>query len=138
MRILFHHRIASRDGQAVHIEEMIAALQRQGHETILVGPSGFKATAFGGSNPLVDRIKRLIPGALYELLEIAYSVKAFLRLIMIKMGVTTRAGIVANILHNGAKQNNSRSGQRMDEDQANGSEMPGSSQQQRSSLPRVS
>jgi glycosyltransferase involved in cell wall biosynthesis len=80
MRILFHHRIASRDGQAVHIEEMIAALQRQGHETILVGPSSFMATAFGGSNPLVDRIKRLIPGALYELLEIAYSVKAFLRL----------------------------------------------------------
>jgi hypothetical protein len=33
MRILFHHRIASRDGQAVHIEELIAALQRQGHET---------------------------------------------------------------------------------------------------------
>jgi DNA-binding CsgD family transcriptional regulator len=29
------------------------------------------------------------------------TVKAFLRLIMIKMGVTTRAGIVANILHNG-------------------------------------
>jgi glycosyltransferase involved in cell wall biosynthesis len=80
MRILFHHRVASRDGQAVHIEEMIAALQRQGHQTILVGPSSFTATAFGGSNPLVDRIKRLIPGALYELLEIAYSVKAFLRL----------------------------------------------------------
>jgi glycosyltransferase involved in cell wall biosynthesis len=80
MRILFHHRIASRDGQAVHIDEMIAALQRQGHETILVGPSGFTATAFGASNPLVDRIKRLIPGALYELLEIAYSAKAFLRL----------------------------------------------------------
>jgi DNA-binding CsgD family transcriptional regulator len=66
------------------------------------------------------------------------TVKAFLRLIMIKMGVTTRAGIVANILHNGAKQNSSRSGQRMDEDQANGSEMNGSGQQQRSSLPRVS
>jgi len=30
------------------------------------------------------------------------TVKAFLRLIMIKMGVSTRAGIVANILHNGA------------------------------------
>ncbi|HEY1411939.1 MAG TPA: glycosyltransferase family 4 protein [Rhodopila sp.] len=80
MRILFHHRIASRDGQAVHIEEMIAALQRQGHETILVGPPGFETTEFGDSNPFVDRIKRLIPGALYELLEVAYSVKAFLRL----------------------------------------------------------
>jgi glycosyltransferase involved in cell wall biosynthesis len=80
MRILFHHRIASRDGQAVHIEEMIAALRQQGHETILVGPAGFETTEFGDSNPFVDRIKRLIPGALYELLEIAYSVKAFLRL----------------------------------------------------------
>ncbi len=80
MRILFHHRIASRDGQAVHIEELIAALRRQGHETILVGPPGFMATAFGGANPLVERIKRLIPGALFEVLEVAYSVKAFLRL----------------------------------------------------------
>jgi len=30
------------------------------------------------------------------------TVKAFLRLVMIKMGVATRAGIVAKILHNGA------------------------------------
>ncbi len=80
MRILFHHRIASRDGQAVHIEELIAALRRQGHETILVGPPSFMATGFGGSNPLVDCIKRLLPGAVYELLEIGYNVKAFLRL----------------------------------------------------------
>ncbi len=80
MRILFHHRIASRDGQAVHIEELIAALQRQGHETILVGPSGFAATGFGGSSPRVERIKRSIPTALFEALEIAYNVKAFLRL----------------------------------------------------------
>jgi glycosyltransferase involved in cell wall biosynthesis len=80
MRILFHHRIASRDGQAVHIEELIAALQRQGHETILVGPPGFTATAFGGSNPLIDRVKQAIPAALYELLEVAYNIKAFLRL----------------------------------------------------------
>jgi glycosyltransferase involved in cell wall biosynthesis len=80
MRILLHHQIVSRDGQAVHIEELIAALQRLGHETILVGPPGFMATGFGGSNSLVDRIKRLLPGAVYELLEIGYNAKAFLRL----------------------------------------------------------
>ena len=80
MLILFHHRVASRDGQAVHIEELIAALHRQGHRTVLVGPPSFAATGFGGSNPWVDRIKRAIPGALYELLEIAYNVKAFARL----------------------------------------------------------
>jgi glycosyltransferase involved in cell wall biosynthesis len=80
MRILFHHRIASRDGQAVHIEELIAALREQGHEAILVGPPAFMATGFGGGNPLVDRLKQSIPAALYELLEIAYNAKAFLRL----------------------------------------------------------
>ncbi len=80
MRIVFHHRIASRDGQAVHIEELIAALQRQGHETILVGPPGFGRTGFGKSNPLIERLKRSTPGALYEVLELFYNLKAFLRL----------------------------------------------------------
>ncbi|HUN40009.1 MAG TPA: glycosyltransferase family 4 protein [Acetobacteraceae bacterium] len=80
MRILFHHRIGSRDGQAVHIEELIAALRRLGHETILVGPPSLEATKFGASNPFIDRIKHSLPQALYELLEIAYNLKAFLRL----------------------------------------------------------
>ena len=80
MRILFHHRIASRDGQSVHIEEMIAALERQGHETRLVGPASWAGSGFGSSNKAIDAIKRLIPGALYELLEVAYNVKAFFRL----------------------------------------------------------
>jgi len=80
MRILFHHRIASRDGQAVHLEELRDALQRQGHETILVGPPSLTKTEFGGSNPIVDQLKRLMPRALYEVLEVAYNIKAFLRL----------------------------------------------------------
>lgn len=80
MRIVFHHRIASRDGQAVHIEELIAALQRQGHETILVGPPGFGRTGFGNSNPLIERLKRSTPAALYEVLELFYNLKAFTRL----------------------------------------------------------
>jgi glycosyltransferase involved in cell wall biosynthesis len=80
MRILFHHRIASRDGQSVHLEELIAAFRRQGHEIILVGPSAFVKTKFGGSNLAVDRVKHLIPRLLYELLELAYNVRAFLRL----------------------------------------------------------
>ncbi len=80
MRILFHHRIASRDGQSVHLDELVAALRRQGHETILVGPPGLMNARFGGGSRLVARIKRLIPGALYELLELAYNIPAFLRL----------------------------------------------------------
>ncbi len=80
MRILLHHRIASRDGQAVHLEELHAALKRAGHQTLLVGPASFEATGFGGSNWLVDRIKQALPGSVYELLEVAYNLKAYLRL----------------------------------------------------------
>ena len=80
MRILFHHRIASRDGQSVHLEELMAALKQLGHEIILVGPAAFARTDFGGSNSAVDRIKRLIPAWLYEPLEIAYNLKAYSRL----------------------------------------------------------
>jgi glycosyltransferase involved in cell wall biosynthesis len=80
MKILFHHRIASRDGQAVHMEELLAALAALGHETVLVGPPGLTQTSFGGSSRLVDRIRRIMPAAIFELLEIAYNVKAFLRL----------------------------------------------------------
>lgn len=80
MKILFHHRIASRDGQSVHIEELTAALTALGHAIVFVGPAGWSATGFGGSNPLIDRIKRNIPGAAYELLELAYNLHAFVRL----------------------------------------------------------
>jgi glycosyltransferase involved in cell wall biosynthesis len=80
MRILFHHRIASRDGQSVHLEELMKALKTLGHEVILVGPAAFAQTQFGGSNSAIDSIKKLIPAWLYEPLEIAYNLKAFLRL----------------------------------------------------------
>ncbi|MES2254033.1 MAG: glycosyltransferase family 4 protein [Pseudomonadota bacterium] len=80
MRILFHHRIASRDGQSVHLEELMKALKTLGHDVILVGPAAFAQTEFGGSNSAVDSIKKLIPAWLYEPLEIAYNLKAFLRL----------------------------------------------------------
>jgi glycosyltransferase involved in cell wall biosynthesis len=80
MRILVHHRIASRDGQAVHLEELSAAMKRQGHTVLLVGPASFSETKFGASSRIVDGIKRILPGALYELLEVLYNIKAYFRL----------------------------------------------------------
>jgi hypothetical protein len=38
MKILYHHRTASKDGQAVHIEEMIDALRALGHQVRVVAP----------------------------------------------------------------------------------------------------
>jgi len=81
MKILFHHRIASRDGQAVHMDEMIDALRALGHEVILVGPArGGQETEFGADAGLIATLKRLLPRAIYEMLEAVYSVPAFLRL----------------------------------------------------------
>ena len=81
MKILFHHRIASRDGQAVHMDEMIDALRALGHEVILVGPArGGQQTEFGADAGLIATLKRLLPRAIYEMLEAIYSVPAFFRL----------------------------------------------------------
>ena len=80
MKILYHHRVASKDGQDVHIEEMIAAMRRQGHEVVIVAPGQANSSPFGYDGGFVARIKRLLPGALYELLELGYSVHAYRRL----------------------------------------------------------
>ena len=80
MKILFHHRTTSKDGQNVHIEELIDALRGRGHEVVLVGPGVAEAGDFGSGAGLIDALKRLLPRALYELLELAYTVVAYRRL----------------------------------------------------------
>ncbi len=80
MKILYHHRTASKDGQAVHIEEMIQALRELGHEVIVSAPAGADAQEFGASDGLVDRIRAHLPKAVYELLELGYSLAAYRRL----------------------------------------------------------
>lgn len=80
MRILYHHRIRSKDGQAVHLEELVGALRELGHEVLLVGPRHFASAEFGYEPTLLAKLKGLIPGAIYELLELGYNLPAFLRL----------------------------------------------------------
>jgi glycosyltransferase involved in cell wall biosynthesis len=80
MKFLYHHRTRSKDGQTVHIEELIKALRDQGHEVVLVAPKGIEAAEFGDDAGLVAVLKRMLPAAVYELLELAYSVPAFFRL----------------------------------------------------------
>jgi len=79
MRILYSHRIQSRDGQAVHIEEMVAALREAGHEVRVVGPPSYDTTGFGGAARL-GRLRRLLPGGVGELAELAYNLAAIRRL----------------------------------------------------------
>lgn len=80
MRILYSHRIQSRDGQSVHVEELVAAFRALGHEVVVIGPRFYEQSGFGGESRLVATIRRLLPGAIAELAELAYNFPAYRRL----------------------------------------------------------
>lgn len=81
MRILYHHRTASRDGQSTHIEEMVNALRGLGHTVHIVAPAVEDSDQTGGSGGWAGRLKRLLPKPVYELLELGYSLIAYRRLV---------------------------------------------------------
>jgi glycosyltransferase involved in cell wall biosynthesis len=80
MRILYSHRIQSHDGQSVHLEALIDALRRAGHEVLVVGPGLYEAGSFGGESKLVPLIRRHLPQAVGAVAEIAYNIPAYRRL----------------------------------------------------------
>lgn len=81
MKILYHHRTASRDGQSTHITEMILAMRHLGHQVTECAPAVGEYRAGGGSPGWVGKVKAWLPKALYELAEIAYSLVALRKLI---------------------------------------------------------
>ncbi|HEY1505986.1 MAG TPA: glycosyltransferase family 4 protein [Stellaceae bacterium] len=79
LRILYHHRVVSRDGQSVHVDDMIAALRGLGHEIAIAAPASPEGR--GAEAPRwVAWLKRALPAPIYEAMEIGYSVPAFIRL----------------------------------------------------------
>jgi glycosyltransferase involved in cell wall biosynthesis len=81
MKILYHHRTASRDGQSTHITEMIAGLRENGHQVAECAPAVADDDASGGSPGWVGKLKALLPRQLYELAELGYSGVAYRRLV---------------------------------------------------------
>lgn len=80
MKILYHHRTRSKDGQYVHIEEMIRALRAEGHEVVIVAPPSAETESFGSDAGPVAWLKRHLPKTFYELMELSYSLVAYRRL----------------------------------------------------------
>jgi len=80
VKILYHHRIASKDGQYVHVEELTEALKQLGHEIIMVCPGITQSSGFGSEGGLVPLLKKFIPGFIYELLELSYAFYAYFKL----------------------------------------------------------
>jgi glycosyltransferase involved in cell wall biosynthesis len=78
VKILYHHRILSADGQFVHVRELVEALRRRGHEVEVVGPE--IGTADVDQPPVFRAFRSICPKALYELLEIGYNLIAMRRL----------------------------------------------------------
>ncbi len=81
MRILYSHRIQSRDGQSVHVEELVHAFRAAGHEVMVAGPGAYEKAEFGGESKLIPLLRRLLPGFARELAELAYNIPATLRLV---------------------------------------------------------
>lgn len=82
MKILYHHRTASKDGQAVHIEELVGALRELGHDVRVVGPTD-SGGSMGDDATWVHRLKATLPKAAYEILELAYTLFAYRRLVTV-------------------------------------------------------
>jgi glycosyltransferase involved in cell wall biosynthesis len=80
MNIIYHHRIASRDGQYVHVIAIVNSLRARGHNVFLIGPAGIHKTEFGERNSFIYYMKCLIPRFIYELLELSYCIFSFSRL----------------------------------------------------------
>src|SRR6266481_722855 len=82
MKILYHHRVASKDGQAVHIQSLVTALRKLGHEVYVVSPPAFDEVSFGGQAYKFGVLKRILPSLAYEILELCYNLPAFYRLLI--------------------------------------------------------
>ncbi len=80
MKILYHHRLGSKDGQYVHVTEIVNSLRKQGHEVVIVEPEMLKDNAFGGETPLVAMLKKRLPQFLYEVAEFFYSFIALFKI----------------------------------------------------------
>jgi len=80
MRILYSHRIQSRDGQSVHVEELVAALRGLGHDVLVVGPGFYAQSGFGGESGLVAWLRAHVPAVVFELAELGYNIPAWWRL----------------------------------------------------------
>lgn len=80
MKVLYHHRIRSKDGQFVHLQELVHAFEAGGHVVNLVGPRILESGEFGEGGGFSDTLRSKLPKVCFELLEFAYSLLALLRL----------------------------------------------------------
>lgn len=90
MNIVYHHRTQGRGGEGVHIASLVRALEAEGCTVTIVSPPGVDPLRSAGCLPTdkgtvreqgVSRLWQLVsrhsPQLLFELLELAYNVRAW-------------------------------------------------------------
>lgn len=80
LRILYSHRVLSRDGQSVHLDAMVAAFRAAGHVVRVVGPPTYDAVGLGGESRSVTLLRRWLPPVIMEAAELSYTALAYWRL----------------------------------------------------------
>jgi len=83
MRILYHHRISARDGMSVHVDALIEALRDRGHEVLVSSATSEADRKSGRLEARTNAVRRILPPAAGELLEIAYNLAAYWKLLRI-------------------------------------------------------
>lgn len=82
-KVIYHHRIASKDGQFVHVEEIVSAMRRTGADVVMVSPSVNNNADFGSDGGFVSKLKKCLPKSMYEILELSYSFWAGAKLLYV-------------------------------------------------------
>jgi glycosyltransferase involved in cell wall biosynthesis len=77
MRILYHHRTLGDGAEGIHVREMVKAFRELGHEVKVIGPVGEKTPEQSRKSHVLGAIKRSLPSALYECMEVGYTLMSF-------------------------------------------------------------
>ncbi len=80
MKILYHHRTLGDGAEGIHVAEIVNAFRSLGHEVKVVSLIGEKTNVRSASQSRWSFIKKLMPGFLFELGEMAYNIQGYLKL----------------------------------------------------------
>lgn len=80
MKILYHHRTLGDGAEGIHVAEMVRAFRALGHEVRLLSLIGETTNVATPKQQRWARVRRMLPGAAYELAEIGYNVPGYLAL----------------------------------------------------------
>lgn len=78
--ILYHHRTLGDGAEGIHIQEMIDAFRGLGYAVVVLSPVGEKTNQASAKRSWGEKLRRGLPRAFFECLEIAYNLPAMINL----------------------------------------------------------